>query len=202
MDDGTAAARTAEDPRVLVLVSAAWSVPSRPAPTVLRELARRPGAPVRGLLLEDPERAVLDELGVSVLPTWLVLGPAADRPGGDVGGPGGRSDGGPGGRSVGGPDPDDGGPEGCDGAERHADPDRAAAERVDAVPVDADPVITDLTGLDAAGEPTRLRGRWRELRRAEGALPKHAVAALVEQDAPTTVTARSEGPGPAPSPPG
>lgn len=61
---------------VVVLVSAPWAGPSRPAPTVLRELARRWGESVRTLLIEDPDEAVLDELHVSVLPTWLRFVPA------------------------------------------------------------------------------------------------------------------------------
>jgi hypothetical protein len=56
---------------VVVLVSAPWAGPSRPAPTVLRELARRWGESVQTLLAEDPDEAVLDQLHVSVLPTWL-----------------------------------------------------------------------------------------------------------------------------------
>lgn len=65
-DDGTDA-----DVPVVVLLSADWAGPSRPAPTVLRELSVRWGTDVRTLLLEDPSDEVLDLLEVDVLPTWL-----------------------------------------------------------------------------------------------------------------------------------
>lgn len=133
-------------PRALVLVSADWSLPSRPAPTVLRELARRPGPPVRALLIEDPERDALDALGVSVLPTWMVLAPVSGS---------GASD---------------------------ASAGRAGETRLDAL--DGDVVLTDLVGNDPGGEPLRLEGPWRVLRRSEGALPKHAVAALLDHEGP------------------
>lgn len=66
---------------VVVLVSAPWAGPSRPAPTVLRELARRWGGDVRTLLIEDPDDAVLEQLRVSVLPTWLRFVPTDAVPG-------------------------------------------------------------------------------------------------------------------------
>lgn len=68
-------AETEADDRVVVLVSADWAGPSRPAPTVLRELARRWGEGRRTLLIEDPDDAVLDQLQVNVLPTWLLCAP-------------------------------------------------------------------------------------------------------------------------------
>lgn len=60
-----------EDIPVVVLVSASWAGPSRPAPTVLRELGRRWGTAVQTLLIEDPEEEVLDALRVEVIPTWM-----------------------------------------------------------------------------------------------------------------------------------
>ncbi len=68
-------AETEADDRVVVLVSADWAGPSRPAPTVLRELGRRWGEGRRTLLIEDPDDAVLDQLQVNVLPTWLLCAP-------------------------------------------------------------------------------------------------------------------------------
>lgn len=56
---------------VLVLVSAPWAGPARPAPTVLRELARRWGPAIRVLLVEDPTDELLEHYYVDVLPTWL-----------------------------------------------------------------------------------------------------------------------------------
>lgn len=61
---------------VVVLVSAAWAGPSRPAPTVLRELARRWGGQVHALLVEDPTDELLDLLQVEALPTWMRFLPA------------------------------------------------------------------------------------------------------------------------------
>lgn len=56
---------------VVVVVSAPWAGPSRPAPTVLRELARRWGEAIDVLLVEDPPEELLDRWGIEVLPTWL-----------------------------------------------------------------------------------------------------------------------------------
>lgn len=56
---------------VVVLLSASWAGPSRPAPTVLRELSRRWGSRILALLVEEPDNDVLEQLSVDVLPTWL-----------------------------------------------------------------------------------------------------------------------------------
>ncbi|GAP78739.1 hypothetical protein Y09_1573 [Brachybacterium sp. SW0106-09] len=56
---------------VLVLVSADWAAPSRPAPTLLKEISRRWGTSMQCLLVEDPEDAFLDRWGIEHLPTWL-----------------------------------------------------------------------------------------------------------------------------------
>ncbi len=61
----------AERVPVLVLVSADWAAPSRPAPTLLRELSRRWGTSMQCLLVEDPADAVLDRWEIQHLPTWL-----------------------------------------------------------------------------------------------------------------------------------
>lgn len=69
---------------VVVLISAAWAGPSRPAPTILKELARRWGDRVHTLLVEDPTDEIIEQLGIEVLPTWLRLehlgGDVTDRP--------------------------------------------------------------------------------------------------------------------------
>lgn len=69
---------------VLVLLSADWAGPSRPAPTLLRELARRWGSSMHTLLVEDPDDGILDRWQVEHLPTWLRFVPAdeggADEP--------------------------------------------------------------------------------------------------------------------------
>lgn len=68
---------SAADVPVVMVVSADWAGPSRPAPTVLRELGRRWGAAIRVLLVEDPSDEQLALLGVEVLPTWLRFVPHA-----------------------------------------------------------------------------------------------------------------------------
>lgn len=62
---------------VVVLISATWAGPSRPAPTVLTELSRRWGQDIRAVLLEDPLDEVLDQLEITLVPTWVRLEPAA-----------------------------------------------------------------------------------------------------------------------------
>src|SRR5690625_4097451 len=54
---------------VVVLISVTWAGPSRPAPTVLRELSRRWGREIREVLLEDPDDEVLDQLEIELGPT-------------------------------------------------------------------------------------------------------------------------------------
>lgn len=65
------------DVPVLVLISAPWAGPARPAPTVARELSRRWGAAIRILLVEDPTDEQLERYSVDVLPTWLQFVPVA-----------------------------------------------------------------------------------------------------------------------------
>lgn len=65
------AAPPARDVPAVVLVSARWAVPSRPAPTVLTELSRRWGDSVHTLLVEDPDDELLESWDVQMLPTWL-----------------------------------------------------------------------------------------------------------------------------------
>lgn len=64
---------------VVVLVSASWAAPSRPAPTVLRELSTRWGSEILTLLVEDPEDEVLEQWNVDVLPTWLRFRPGVPQ---------------------------------------------------------------------------------------------------------------------------
>lgn len=56
---------------VVVLVSASWAGPSRPAPTVLRELGRRWRGALRTLLVEEPDDDLVDSWRIEFLPTWL-----------------------------------------------------------------------------------------------------------------------------------
>lgn len=59
------------DPVAVVLVTADWAGPAKPATTVLQELSRRWGDAVHAVLLEDADEAVLDLLEVAVVPTWM-----------------------------------------------------------------------------------------------------------------------------------
>lgn len=83
--DPSAQHRPLEDPTgrvlegavpVVVLLSADWAGPSRPAPTLLQELTRRWGAAMHTILLEDPGDEILDRWEVTHLPTWLRFVPA------------------------------------------------------------------------------------------------------------------------------
>ena len=66
-------------PRAAVaLVSATWAGPSRPAPTVLRELARRWDGAVHSLLVEDPPDELLEAWKIDALPTWLRFQPGVE----------------------------------------------------------------------------------------------------------------------------
>lgn len=71
------AASTDAPDLLLVLVTAPWAPPARPAARVLTELQRRWNpARVRALtVVSAPE--TLDLLDVDRVPTWIVLGPAA-----------------------------------------------------------------------------------------------------------------------------
>jgi hypothetical protein len=64
-------------PVLLVLVTAAWSLPARPATTALRELAPRWGGDIHPLVA-DARPDVLDLLHVESVPTWIFLRPAPE----------------------------------------------------------------------------------------------------------------------------
>lgn len=67
----------ADDVPAVVLISASWAEPSRPAPTVLTELSRRWGSSAHTLLVEDPDDDLLDQWDVQMLPTWMRFTPRA-----------------------------------------------------------------------------------------------------------------------------
>lgn len=147
-----------DDVPVVVLVSASWAGPSRPAPTVLRELGRRWGTAVHTLLVEDPSEEVLDALRVDVVPTWLrFVRAGADGP----------------------PDqPDASGT----AAHRPPSPESEPATAPESEPApepepegDDTLVLTALDGLGPDGAAVRLDGPWVLTHRLEGAQPKHAV---------------------------
>jgi hypothetical protein len=76
--DAPAAERSTPIP-ALVLVTADWAGPAKPARTVLRELSRRWGDAVLAVLVENPEPENLEQLDVDVVPTWLLFEPAEER---------------------------------------------------------------------------------------------------------------------------
>lgn len=73
-------------PVAVVLVTADWAGPARPAATILRELSRRWGEAVHTVLLQDADDAVLDLLGVEVIPTWLRFVGRSDQVPGEASG--------------------------------------------------------------------------------------------------------------------
>lgn len=74
-----AAAPARDRTPVLVLLSADWAGPSRPAPTLLRELSRRWGTAMHTLLIEEPDDEILARWAVEHLPTWLRFVPDEDE---------------------------------------------------------------------------------------------------------------------------
>lgn len=68
---------TAAGAPAVVLVSAPWATPSRPAPTVLWELSRRWGPALHAVLIEPPSEELLDLLAIDSLPTWLRFRPGS-----------------------------------------------------------------------------------------------------------------------------
>lgn len=136
----------------VVLFSAPWAGPSRPAPTVLRELARRWGPSMHTLLVEDPSEEDLDRWGVDVLPTWFRLLPT------DAG-----TD-----RALAEPT----------GAAAASD-DRCGLDNAVAGSSTAETpgalILSELAGNGPEGTELHLPGPWRVVHRREGAQPKHII---------------------------
>ncbi|QCR52624.1 hypothetical protein C1N80_02835 [Brachybacterium sp. SGAir0954] len=136
---------------LLVLVTASWCAPARPAVTILRELSRRWGPDRTAVHLLDPEPALLDALGVEVLPTWLLLEHA---------GPGEPA-------AV---------PDTSAAPSPSAAPDAPDAERCTTGRSTVRRTVRTSTLLPTpTGERIELRGSWTELHRRTGALPKHVI---------------------------
>lgn len=68
----------------VVLITADWCAPARPAPTILRELSVRWGGAIETVHLHNPEDQVLTALRVTALPTWLLLRPGDGSAGSDA----------------------------------------------------------------------------------------------------------------------
>lgn len=177
---------------VVVLVSASWAGPSRPAPTVLRELSRRWGGEPAALLIEDPADALLESWQVEHLPTWLAFRRVPDRQtpsaAGDrieaadrtkardrteakdrTGSWDQRGDG----PAQATDDAAPGSPEGADTPAAAVGEPHAGTSTGSGVPL----VLTGLEGTTPTGERLSLPGRWQMVRRRSGALPKHVVEA-------------------------
>lgn len=136
---------------VLVLLSAEWAGPSRPAPTLLRELARRWGPRMDALLIEDPDDEILDRWSVTHLPTWLRFAPAEGSA-----------------RVTG------GGATAETATEAPLDSPPPAGGGTDG----AEHLVEDvLRGDSPGGEELALPGPWILTHRRSGALPKHVVEA-------------------------
>ncbi|HEX7353127.1 hypothetical protein [Brachybacterium sp.] len=134
----------------VVLFSAPWAGPSRPAPTVLRELARRWGSTTHALLFEDPSEKDLDRWGVDVLPTWFRLLPADTAwTGVEPKAAATASDGQAG---LG---------------------DATAPESTAGTPQSL--ILSELSGHGPDGAEVHLPGPWTVVHRREGAQPKHVV---------------------------
>lgn len=136
--------------QVLVLVSAPWAGPSRPAPTVLRELARRWGDALTVVLIEEPSEEVLEQWDIDVLPTWALLQRPAEGHGAPL--PTRRA--------------------------RHTPPTAPGGEPTDTCAAAPGAAVTgEVRGVGARGELIVLPGPWEVIRRVTGAQPKHVVDA-------------------------
>lgn len=143
---------------MVVLISATWAGPSRPAPTILRELQRRWGTSVGAVLLEDPDDAVIDALRIGVVPTWLRLEPA---PPGPIAGPTPPAEQDP-------PPPQD--------SPAHGDDRSGSTSPEGGGPLPRPAAVTlELDGVSPLGDPLTLSGTWVETHRRTGALPKHLI---------------------------
>lgn len=148
---------------LLVLVTASWCAPARPAVTILRELSRRWGPDRTAVHLLDPEPALLDALGVEVLPTWLLLEHA--EPGDPSAAPDTSAQ----------PSPPDA-PDAPDAPDPPDPPDPPDAERSTTGRSTVRRTVRTSTLLPTpTGERIELRGSWTERHRRTGALPKHVI---------------------------
>lgn len=83
VDDSSSPSGSTQSPSepgvAVVLVTADWAGPARPAATVLRELSRRWGDAVLAVVVDASQDAMLDLLGVDVVPTWLRFNRVVDH---------------------------------------------------------------------------------------------------------------------------
>lgn len=166
----------------VVLVTADWAGPARPAETVLRELSRRWGDAVRAVVVDASQDEILDLLGVDVVPTWLrfirVTDQASDGSG-DPGSPAGPASTPPG--LVAGADATEvketgAAATGAAGAPGAAGAAGAAEAAGGPSRIDEHLILRDLPVASSTGDHTVLAGTWRLTKRRTGALPKHDVA--------------------------
>jgi thiol-disulfide isomerase/thioredoxin len=167
---------------VIILVTASWCLPCRPARTLLRELQARWGTRYRGLVLEDSPAWVLERLEVEEIPTWLCVIPddrdaAVEEPSDDE-------------REQEIAAPASSGSESGDADSPGTAP-REATDRTHT----PDHRDRHLVGEDPLGGAIALTGGWTELGRRIGAAPKLEIDAMLpprretftgDDDAPAT----------------
>ena len=164
----------------VVLVTADWAGPARPAETVLRELSRRWGDTVRAVVVEASQDEMLDLLSVDVVPTWLRFIKVTDQVTDSPGGLGETASS----IAAGAVETREAGPEAAAAAVETAAVETAAAGTGAAHPGAAESlsrpdehlVLRDLPVTSSTGEHTVMAGTWRLMHRRTGALPKHEIA--------------------------
>lgn len=187
----------------VILVTADWAGPARPAATVLRELSRRWGDEVRTGVVDASQDALIDLLAVDVVPTWLRLTRVDVHV---IDAPSNASDGNPRPATGSGPATAESGLSApgaeysAEGAPAGAIPGPAAGATTRSAlgsavawtdvpagvttattkdgPTGAEEhlLVRDLPVTSSTGERIVLAGTWRITTRRRGALPKHEVA--------------------------
>ena len=174
----------------VVLVTADWAGPARPAETVLRELSRRWGDTVRAVVVDASQDEMLDLLSVDVVPTWLRFIKVTDQVTDSPGGLGETASS----IAAGAVETREAGPEAAAAAQAEAAAEAAAVETAAVETAaagtgaahpgaaeslsrpDEHLVLRDLPVTSSTGEHTVMAGTWRLMHRRTGALPKHEIA--------------------------
>lgn len=177
----------------VVLVTADWAGPARPAATVLRELSRRWGDAAIALVVDASQDAMLDLLGVDVVPTWLRFIRVVDHvidvpPSADDADPRRATGTATAVASTGPPAPNtECSAEGTAAAHAGAIA-GGTAEGLAESPAGSEEqlIVRDLPVASSTGEQTVLAGTWKLTTRRRGALPKHEVAHDFGPDAAAT----------------
>lgn len=161
-------------PALVLLISAEWALPARPAVTVLTELQRRWDPRVTRALVAEAIPSVLDSFSVDRLPTWILLRPQVVVAS-EANHPAAEHD----------PDPRDRDhAKGPDSAVRvhPGDPACTAGQQPTARTTPREWFSIGHEAVRTSdGSVARLLGSWQEVSRLVGATPKHAVADAVAQ---------------------